>query len=92
MRLIDADALKAEFKRPSDWMDRDQALVHITGIWAEIDCAPTVQPERKRGKWMELNRCGAWRCSACGETISSIMGKPRYNFCPMCGAEMEEQE
>lgn len=42
MRLIDADALRAEFTEPNDWSDPSQALVHITGIWAYIDNAPTV--------------------------------------------------
>lgn len=30
-----------------------------------------------------------WECSNCGETTTStVMGYPRYNYCPMCGAKM----
>ncbi len=30
-----------------------------------------------------------WECSNCGEkTTSTVMGYPRYNYCPMCGAKM----
>ena len=41
-RLIDADALRAQFPEPDDWSDRDKALIHITGVWAVIDTAPTI--------------------------------------------------
>ena len=47
MRLIDADALRAQFPEPEDWGNPYKALVHITGIWAEIDNAPTIEPEIK---------------------------------------------
>lgn len=40
--LIDRDALRAEFPEPNDMTDPHQALIHITGIWAMIDCADTV--------------------------------------------------
>lgn len=43
-RLIDSDVLREKFPRPQDWMSIAQALVHITGIWAEIDNAPTIIP------------------------------------------------
>lgn len=46
-RLIDADALREKFHIPEDWMSIAQALVHITGIWAEIDNAPTIIPGNK---------------------------------------------
>ena len=45
MRMIDADALKANFPVPKDMMNPDEVLHHITGIWAEIDNAPTIMPE-----------------------------------------------
>lgn len=40
--LIDRDALRAEFPEPNDMTDQHQALVHITGVWAMINCADTV--------------------------------------------------
>lgn len=40
--LIDRDALRAKFPKPKDMIDPQQALVHITGVWAEIDCADVV--------------------------------------------------
>lgn len=55
---------------------------------------PTVHPEPpKIGKWLYKSGMGwgeTWICSECGEkTTSTVMGKPRYKFCPMCGARME---
>ena len=46
-RLIDADALLKEFDYGKDvnWRDLNESLVHKTGIWAEIQCAPTIFEE-----------------------------------------------
>ena len=45
-RLIDADALRAEFKEPNEenggWINPYEALVHKTGVWAAIEDAPTI--------------------------------------------------
>ena len=41
-RLIDADKLRSNYSQPNDMTDPQQVLFHITGIWAEIDCMPTI--------------------------------------------------
>ena len=43
-RLIDADKLRAAFPAPGDWRNVNEALHHVTGIWAAIDAAETVLP------------------------------------------------
>lgn len=52
----------------------------------------SAQPEHKKGKWIACPELGwgeQYKCSECGEkTVATIMGKPRFKFCPMCGAEM----
>lgn len=55
---------------------------------------PSMIPERKKGKWI---RDAVWftryHCSQCGEkTEDTIMGEPRYKWCPMCGADMRTSE
>ena len=47
VRLIDANALLKEFDYGKDvnWRDLNESLVHKTGIWAEILCAPTIFEE-----------------------------------------------
>ena len=46
-RLGDLDALRTEFPMPSNWNNANEVLCHITGIWAEIDNAPTIIPADK---------------------------------------------
>ena len=58
-----------------------------------IEQLPPIQPtEPKRGKWIyhpEIGWGETWLCDQCGEkTTSTVMGKPRDNFCPNCGADM----
>ena len=49
MRLIDADALKNEFPKDSDW----NCPVHTNSNVCElIDAMPTIEPERKKGEWI----------------------------------------
>ena len=47
-----------------------------------------------RGKWkLDSDPGEPWRyvCNICGEkTKDTVMGKPRANYCPHCGAMMEE--
>ena len=47
VRLIDANALLKEFDYGKDvnWGDLNESLVHKTGIWAEIQCAPAIFEE-----------------------------------------------
>ena len=56
-----------------------------------------VQPERKKGKWIEQEEyeCVYYECSACGEPWTTIDGTPQdngMNYCPNCGAKMEVQD
>ena len=57
---------------------------------------PSVQPERKKGKWIVTD--DGWDgeyfvCSVCGCPWKIIEGTPKMNYCPNCGAKMEgEQE
>ena len=56
---------------------------------------PTAEP--KVGKWIDTNMTcyGAkvYKCSVCDNEIDEMpteMGEPIWNYCPNCGAKMEE--
>ena len=51
---------------------------------------PSVEPERKTGKWKHM--VGWWECNQCHAEYTGMptcMGKVIYEYCPMCGAKME---
>ena len=94
MRLIDADALKQTFCAECDHSikcedcDIDYHFEHL---------APTVDPV-KHGHWIEVQRIhetdhtAICECSLCGDTVWVYDGQRAWNYCPNCGAKMDEVE
>ena len=102
MSLIDADAVcktleSYEIKETIGKPLTDWEYGYTCGIEraeSEIECAPTVDAEPVRhGTWKKVGpyRWGTvFECSECGEqTTETVIGKPRYEYCPMCGAKMD---
>ena len=98
MRAIDGDRLKSKAQKVATeaWKMKINATVEV--ILNEfidwINEAPTIDPERKKGKWVGYD--GDWlktmcKCSECGAMID-INEKYRNFFCYHCGAKMEESE
>jgi ribosomal protein L32 len=98
MRLIDGDAL---YKKLND-IRKQEVLLHgrsnnkycctLSTALFEIDCAPTIEPQRKKGEWIpqDHNKTTGYattlvyyypKCSECGHT-----GDFSMNFCPNCGS------
>jgi len=104
MRPIDADAVykilesceirKATIGNPlTDW--EYGYTCGIERAESEIECAPTVDAEPvKHGKWIKEfeNEDGrSLRCSECRMVF--YVGKGRDgNYCPNCGARMDETD
>lgn len=86
VRLIDADAM---MKRLKAW-DTNDAIDKALYNFAlnRVLEAPTVEPERKDGQWIKTYRNGFGNligyCNQCGRSASVD------NYCPNCGAKMEE--
>ena len=59
-----------------------------------LEAPATRIPEQRKGKWIPKDKIFEgipFECSICGEeTRETVMGKPRFEFCPMCGAYMEK--
>ena len=49
MRLIDADALKKEFPKDTDWEYPVNTNEYVCEM---IDSQPTIKPQRAKGKWI----------------------------------------
>ena len=87
------DAIKA-IKEQEDSISYDINMGLIVAINAIADMPAADVVERKRGVWIEDGYqelpCV---CSYCGEPCrETVMGKPRWKFCPNCGAEMRREQ
>lgn len=93
-RPIDADALRERLQNLAydDWnqgittsfADACHEIIEI--VEEQPTIAPSAQPERKMGKWIDKSGGieNAWNyCSVCGEQAIDL-----YDFCPNCGADM----
>lgn len=104
-RLIDADALRAQMYHEAFETDTDMQRWD-GGCWIRykmfenaIDNAPTIEPQKMRGKWVDGHRMrfdGTFHwyrmCSECGYERDDDNIDMDTNFCPDCGAEMEGAE
>ena len=84
-------ALDALGEEPPVWYDGDDEIAE-RNQWrrdvAAIKALPTAQP--KKGRWISADAMFhgvPFYCSECGEnTRDTVMGKPRWKYCPMCGS------
>lgn len=90
----------------SDLIKREHALrcaEHDSETYYALSCLPKVDAEPVRhGKWIygeyEIAMCDGYRCSKCGYFVpwdyghKSIDYIKEYNYCPSCGAKMDERK
>lgn len=107
MRLIDADAMKADivkqaalikiiFFADNDTMNKINEILY-SGFMAEVDKQPTVDvPDIKVGKWIYYPKAsGSVKSTAVHlYPVCSECGyeHPVTNYCPNCGARMGEED
>lgn len=97
MRQIDADALIDKY---GDWYTEEGTEEGYIGtIKGIVDSMPTIQPERKKGKWIygEDDGQDGWYCSECNGFVPwdyEYYGLENIDFiddfkvCPFCEADM----
>lgn len=85
MRLIDADELKTAFPA-----SENSTPVLIASVRATINHMPTIELERKRGKWI-YNSPVTMKCDQCGYVIKDWRWN-ELNFCANCGADMRGEQ
>lgn len=83
MRLIDADALKADYIRTTT-ITNTPCCLYVSK--EQIDNAPTIEAEPIRhGEWVWDEAYEMFTCSECGKQ----MIRNDYPYCAFCGAKME---
>ena len=94
MRAIDADALMPKLK----FIREAEHQIYGKESWGfaskcitAVEDAPTIEPERKTGKWIcsdDLYETAV--CSCCGWDTTEPWQhiKSWFEFCPHCGADM----
>lgn len=107
MRLIDADALMKTLGitdmdcAKCAWYSRAYRQCKRGGDFEDactaIEDAPTVEPQRMRGKWIWKGEEGDSRfsCSVCKcrENVPTCNGIPDiWDYCPNCGCQMNGDE
>lgn len=75
-----------------EWKIWSAILAERTAFKHDVFDAPTIEAERKKGEWtVKEGELAFWDvCSVCRKVIIHMV--PHYNFCPNCGARMEESE
>ena len=89
MRCIDADAIPW-----TDLNDNPNSKVRVLVAFADkVNRMPTIEPGRKKGKWI-IRKFGAdAMCSNCGMYFHDVYDiESSDNYCRHCGAQMEGLE
>ena len=89
MRAIDADSLL--YNLEGTMAVSPTGYIHGDTIVDMIGDAPTIEPERKTGKWIPVtNGRGGFECDQCHNYAPSYQDGVEWlsGFCPNCGAEM----
>lgn len=103
MRLIDVDAFKADYRMADECKDckTNVRACEYDRVYAKmefcswLDDAPTVAPERMRGKWIPVtNGRGGHECSLCHTYAPSFQTGNEWltDYCPKCGADMRGEQ
>lgn len=98
MRLIDADAVMEDIKTSMNCLTEVGIPINAEFLWGKLNDAlgnaETVDAEPVRhGHWIEDDDGDGRHCSICGEDYCYIISNCElYNYCPNCGAKMDEVE
>lgn len=90
------DALEREIVYASAFIDGKKISLfekYNKGLEDGVKVLKALPSAQRTGRWIYNdygNGCGNWHCSVCNKI--PIVYDKNANYCPHCGAEMEEQE
>lgn len=94
-RAAAIDAIKASSKEIQHWLWEAEGCEGYCAMVADVetclDDLPSVQPERKTGKW-EIYVISPFDGEGCRCSECKYEGAPYWDFCPNCGADMRGDE
>lgn len=95
MRCIDADALINELNN-SHYPGAPYIDAGISIAIGKVCDAPTIEPERKPGKWILADAYAGkrYRCSEClAFALKTDDGQENLSdYCPVCGVKMKGED
>ena len=62
----------------------------VVDVCEAICTAPTIEPQRKKGKWIDYTEDGYVECPFCHSATNCDGNKDELHFCFSCGADMRE--
>lgn len=80
-------------EKREEWLRWSAILAERTAFKHDVYDAPTIEPERKTGRWIPvMNGRGGHCCNRCNGYAPSYMNGDEHlsDFCPNCGANMTE--
>ena len=92
--LNSIDKIRQAMQMMDDTQRADIVMSGVRLCETAVRNQPTAQPQRMRGRWMESETDG-FVCSVCRNGYKNqptCMGKPMFEFCPVCGARMDGGE
>lgn len=82
----------------NDFLSKGYDIAILMDVVADCIRDYEVENKVKRGKWMAQDPCRGYsetyKCSVCGEivTLNTFTRGCSYEYCPECGAKMDEGE